>query len=298
MIRVFAMQQSASAQAPLLIVENAHAMTPIELDLLCDFAEMTVHGKSALRIVLVSDRPLRPMMRAPAMQSMSQRVTGKFLLQPLTQEETACYVYRKLATGGCTSPRALVPPVVCDRLHMASGGWPGMIDRLAMAALANAERIPLRSDDIPRQSTTKREAARRVASHPHLIITRRGKTHERVSLNRPRLLIGRNELCDLRIHGDWISRYHAVLLRKGGTTIIADLKSRNGIYVNGERVSKQVLVCNDIISMGDHRLKFIDPSARRRTSLQGAGWDDTAMMKSITDLRNVMAKRLRMKIAS
>ena len=31
---------------------------------------------------------------------------------------------------------------------------------------------------------------------------------------------------DLQIVGEWISRQHAVLFRKGGTTIIVDLNSR------------------------------------------------------------------------
>jgi len=72
-----------------------------------------------------------------------------------------------------------------------------------------------------------------------------------------------------------------------------DLKSRNGIYINGKRVKKHVLINNDIISLGDHRLKFVDPSATERTTLRGAGWDDTTLAESIRDFRKGLLRQLR-----
>ena len=298
MVRVFAMQQTASDQAPLLIIENAHAMGPILMEMLCELAELTVNGISALRIILASDRPMLPIVRAPAMQPILKRVTGKFLLQPLTRKETANYVYKKLLSGGCKNPQAVVPPAVCGRLHTASGGWPGMIDRLALMALSKAERCPLRIDHIPQLPAAKRKTAKTVDADPHLILTRRRKTLQRMDLDKTRLLIGRNEFCDLRITSDVVSRQHAMLFRNGSATIVVDLKSKHGTFVNGKRVMRKVLINNDIISVGDHRIKFMDPSARRRTTLQGAGWDDTTIAKSITDFRNVLTKQLKSKCAS
>ncbi len=298
MVRVFAMQQAASDQAPLLIIENAHAMGPMLLEMLCELAELTVNGKSALRIILASDRPMLPIVKAPAMQPISKRVTGKFLLQPLTRKETANYVYKKLLSGGCKNPQAVVPPAVCGRLHMASGGWPGKIDRLALMALSKAERYPLRIDHIPQLPAAKRKTAKTVDADPRLVLTRQRKTLQRMDLNKTQLLIGRNEFCDLRITSDVVSRQHAMLFRNGSATIVVDLKSKHGTFVNGKRVMRQVLINNDIVSVGDHRIKFMDPSARRRTTLQGAGWDDTTIAKSITDFRNVLAKQLKSKYAS
>ena len=71
------------------------------------------------------------------------------------------------------------------------------------------------------------------------------------------------------------------------------MRSRNGTYVNNERVQSRVLVNNDIVSLGDHRLKFVDPSATRRTSLRGAGWDDTTLAESIRDSRKGLIRQLR-----
>ncbi len=296
MVRVFAMQQAASAKAPLLIVENAHATSPAVLESLCELAELNVRGKEALRIVLASPRSLLPMIQAPAMEPLSKRVTGRFLLQPLTRDETTDYVYKKLSAGGCKNPRYLMPQAVCDRLRQASGGWPGMVDRLAMMTMANAERFPIRAEHVPAIEATRPDDVNEPV--PHLILTHRHRTLERIRFDKPKMLIGRNELCDLRIDHDWISRQHATLLRNGQTTIIVDLKSRNGTMVNGQRVTKQVLVNNDIISLGEHRLKFIDAAARQRSTPQGAGWDDTTITKSIKGLRNALTRQLKRKRAS
>ena len=292
MIRVFAMQQTATSEAPLLIIENAQAMSPIVLELLCDLAELRVSGKSALRIVLASSKPLTPIIEAPAMQPISKRVTGRFLLQPLTQAETTYYVYKKLKSGGCTNPQYLVSREVCDRVHSASGGWPGMIDRVAMMTIANARSLPLRVEHVPGQPASVSETGERRALAPHLILTHRHRTLGKVALDGSRILIGRNEVCDLRIDGEWISRHHAVLFCKDRTTIIVDLDSKNGTLVNGKRVSRQVLINDDIIMLEDHRLKFVDPSARRRTTLEGAGWDDTTIVESVNDVRNNLATQV------
>jgi type II secretory pathway predicted ATPase ExeA len=313
MVKVFAMQQAANDCAPLLIIENAHALSPIAFDILCELAELEVNGKSALRIILASDRPMLPIVRAPAMQSISKRITGEFLLRPLTRTETTNYVYKKLISGGCGNPKRVLPPDVCDRLHAVSGGWPGMIDRLTRLALSKAECCPVRVEHIPqqprpartptgvatlKQPSSKRGPARSGNSVPQLILTCRGKTLKRMAADRSRLMIGRNEHSDLRIVDDFISRHHATLLRKGGATIVVDLKSRNGTFVNGKRISRQVLINDDIISLGDHRIKFIDPAARRRTTLGGAGWDETTIAKSIRALRNVIGKNWSARCAS
>jgi type II secretory pathway predicted ATPase ExeA len=287
MIRVVALQQAASSQPPVLVIENVHKMSPLLLEMLCEMAEMSLDGTSALRIILSSDRPILPIVKAPAMRSIETRLTGKFLLKPLTRTETAAYAHKKLKSGGCSDPRAVMPPAVCDRLHSASGGWPGVIDRLAMMALAKAERIPLLVEHIPKKPPNVVEPT------PQLILTFKRKTLKKISLDKPRFLIGRNALCDIDIVHEWISRHHALVIRNDESTLIVDMKSRNGTWVNGERVKNHVLINDDIISLGDHRLKFVDPSATSRTTMRSAGWDDTTLAESIKDFREGLLRQMK-----
>ena len=293
MIRVVALQQAASSQAPILVIENVHKMSPVLLEMLCELAEMSFNGTSALRIILSSDRPMLPIVQAPAMRSIETRLTGKFLLKPLTRAETAAYAHKKLKSGGCGDPMAVMPPAVCERLHSASGGWPGVIDRLAMMALAKAERIPLLVEHIPKKPPNKQKPPNVIQPTPQLILTYNRRTLKKISLDKPRFLIGRHALCDIGIVHEWISRQHAILIRNERSTVIVDLKSRNGTWVNGERVKNQVLINDDIICLGDHRLKFVDPSATRRATMRGAGWDDTTLAESIKDFRKGLLRQLK-----
>jgi type II secretory pathway predicted ATPase ExeA len=305
MIKVFARQQAGKDRAPLLVIENAHTMSPVLFELLNEFAELRIRHKSAIRVVLASDRPLSPLIEATGLRSIAARVTGKFLLRPLTAMETTGYLHQKLKGGGCRAPADVLPVPVCSRLHEASGGWPGMIDRMAVRTIAQAKRCPVRVEDVPPPEKTGSLPEGRPAklhpvptarpvesksSAPQLIVTRRGQTLRRITLDKPRLTIGRNPLCDVHADDNGVSRHHAILVRNDNATIIIDLKSRNGTRVNDQRVNSQVLINDDVISIGEYRLKVIDPGARRRVTLRGAGWDESTIAKSVKKLRAVVAR--------
>ena len=69
MLRVFACQQVASQEAPLVIVENAHRLNPSALRAICELAEIEVGEQRAVKIVLASNRPVcGPIVDSPAME--------------------------------------------------------------------------------------------------------------------------------------------------------------------------------------------------------------------------------------
>ena len=69
-----------------------------------------------------------------------------------------------------------------------------------------------------------------------------------------------------------------------------DLNSTNGTYVNSRRVHNHVLNHDDVISIGNHGIKFHDPAARQRDSLEGTGFDETVVMKNLADMRKLLAR--------
>lgn len=58
-----------------------------------------------------------------------------------------------------------------------------------------------------------------------------------------------------------ISRVHVSFTRSGDDVKLTDLKSHNGTFVNGVRVTEQVLADGDLIRMGDAVFKFIEDGA-------------------------------------
>ncbi len=75
-----------------------------------------------------------------------------------------------------------------------------------------------------------------------------------VDLDRERLVIGRGLKADLALAEATISRAHAAIGFEGSTFFIEDLGSTNGTLVNGARVTRQPLKCDDEIQMGKLRI--------------------------------------------
>jgi pSer/pThr/pTyr-binding forkhead associated (FHA) protein len=80
-----------------------------------------------------------------------------------------------------------------------------------------------------------------------------GTHHE---LGEQRIVLGRSRECDITIDDPNVSRRHAEIRRENGVYWIVDLKSTNGIEVNGERVQRARLAHADTILMGKTELTF------------------------------------------
>ncbi len=76
-------------------------------------------------------------------------------------------------------------------------------------------------------------------------------------------VIGRSDLCDLRLTDDLAeSSYHARIERLGEQWRIRDLESANGTEVNGQPVQVQTLDDGDLVAVGETRFRFVaDASA-------------------------------------
>ena len=219
----------------------------------------------------------------------------------MTRDETRDYIHEKLLAAGAEFPAFVFPTTVCDELWRASGGWPGIIDRIALLALARADSLPVSSDVVEHpalpngtwDSELSQEAPEEPeipASPPHLVVTNNGSILQELDLDKGRLLIGRSEHNDIAINSRFISRHHALLVRHGNATFLMDLNSTNGTFVNAERVSNHVLMHDDVITVGHHRIKFSDPHATTRSELKGAEFADTAIMKTLEDMRSLLAQ--------
>jgi general secretion pathway protein A len=294
MLKVYVLQRAATAEAPALIIENSQALNPSALRVLCELAELRVRQDSALRLVLVSDSSIDDVLQVPALQSISKRLVGKFALGGMAQYETTDYLHEKLAAGGCPDPELVIPADVCDEFHTASGGWPGVLDRLVLLALAKAAECPILVEHVehpllpkdPSRASTAAEEQR----PPRLILTIDGKTIRDLTIDKPRIIIGRSSHNDLQVESRFVSRHHAMLIRNGNSTFLMDLNSTNGTIVNSRRISNQVLMHNDIISLGNHRLKFVHSAATDVTVHEAAGLADTIIMESLRDMRRMLAQ--------
>jgi pSer/pThr/pTyr-binding forkhead associated (FHA) protein len=74
-------------------------------------------------------------------------------------------------------------------------------------------------------------------------------------LERPQMTIGRSAVCDIHVTSGLVSRRHASLTIGERGVTVEDLGSRNGVYVNAERVvGSAALKLGDRLGIGDETL--------------------------------------------
>jgi pSer/pThr/pTyr-binding forkhead associated (FHA) protein len=88
-------------------------------------------------------------------------------------------------------------------------------------------------------------------SNPHWVV------------DRPEMVLGRDDGCDIVIPVRQISRQHVRILLEGGACVIEDMRSKNGTWVNGYRLTgmRQLEDGDEIRIAKDIRLRFVGSGA-------------------------------------
>ena len=89
------------------------------------------------------------------------------------------------------------------------------------------------------------------------LIAEEGLTKGMVFPLESRLTIGRGEENDIRLSHSTVSRQHTSVYLEDGQPYVQDMESRNGTYLNGERVEKALMSSGDIVWVGDVALRFL-----------------------------------------
>lgn len=298
-LKSFIARNACRIRQPLLVVENFDKLRLSALKFLCQLAVLKLEGRFAIRMILVGDKSPFEIVRTPTMSALAVRLLGEFALGPMTRSETTRYLYAKLMIGGCSDPERVLPRSVCDELHQISEGWPGILDNLAMRAIERAQSLPIRSDHIdpaditiappapPVVSVVKEDLGQDVQK---LYLTLNRETLQEFDLTDSKILIGRSELCDININSRFVSKHHALLVRTDEAMHLLDLKSTNGTFINSRRIDTKVLQHDDVISLGNHGIKLVSPQYRARTTTVEQDLADTAMMKTVSDMRQLKAQ--------
>jgi pSer/pThr/pTyr-binding forkhead associated (FHA) protein len=96
-------------------------------------------------------------------------------------------------------------------------------------------------------------------AQPQLVALAEGAN---IPLDKPILLIGRHQECDIQIASRKISRRHCCIAVINDHLVIRDLGSTNGVRINGMKVVEGNLQANDEVMIGNMRyqLKWITES--------------------------------------
>ena len=121
------------AHAVLIIDEAQNLPLPI-LEQIRILSNFETDKEKLLQIFLVGQLNLLPLLRSPELRQLDQRVSIRYQLKPLTEDEVGPYIAHRLAVAGAT--RSIVfSPAALRVVHDYTGGIPRLINMLCDRSL-------------------------------------------------------------------------------------------------------------------------------------------------------------------
>ena len=119
-----------------LIIDEAQNLSFEALEQVRLLTNLETSTQKLLQIILLGQPELRETLARAELRQLTQRITARFHLTPLSAEETEDYLRHRLAVAGC--PRFPFSRLAVRRIHQHAGGVPRLINVIADRALTHA----------------------------------------------------------------------------------------------------------------------------------------------------------------
>ena len=298
----FLIEQYANGRKVLLIVDEAQNLTHKVLEEVRLLSGVETTKEKVLRIILAGQPELNAKLDSPELTQLRQRVRLRFHLGALTEQEMAAYVRHRLSVAGAT--QEIFEPDTFPLVYRYTGGIPRLINTLCDTALLAAfaqDRVAvdvatvheaiaeLQWQEYHSRTQSNLIPARLEETTPHarppvgrLVLTLQGVELGEALVVPGRFVIGRTTDNDLQVDSKFVSRHHAQLVTSPEGSVIEDLNSTNGVYLNGKRVRRHRLAPGDVIKIGTHEILY----TRYEPPPPPVGDDDDARHAETTVLRD------------
>jgi len=137
----YLLERHAEGERVVLIIDEAQNMSREGLEQIRLLTNLETATDKLLQIILIGQPELREVLSRPELRQLAQRITARYHLDPLNEEETEAYVRHRLQIAGAERC-----PFTADGLHaiyQASEGVPRLVniiaDRALMAGYAREE---------------------------------------------------------------------------------------------------------------------------------------------------------------
>jgi general secretion pathway protein A len=142
----FFVREYAKGRRALMVVDEAHNLTPAILEELRLLSNVNSEGDLSLQVLLVGQPELRTKLEQPELEQFAQRVSVDFHLGPLGLEDAMAYVWHRLTVAG--GDPAIYTPEAIAFIHARTRGVPRLINQLCDLALVYAFAEQQRSIDV------------------------------------------------------------------------------------------------------------------------------------------------------
>lgn len=116
-----------------LIIDEAQHLRAEVLEQLRLLTNLETDTKKLLQVILIGQPELQQLLKRQELRQLAQRITARYHLLPLTEQEIALYVQHRLQVAGRHEP--LFNRGAIKALHKHSGGIPRLINLLCERAL-------------------------------------------------------------------------------------------------------------------------------------------------------------------
>lgn len=122
---------------------------------------------------------------------------------------------------------------------------------------------------------------------PNLLVSTKGQALGEFPVNKDRMVIGSKASNEIPLANVNADGEHAVIVRCGDLYVIEDLGSANGTFVHERKISKLLLSDEDVISVGNCELRFVEADTRRDNAAtttnkaKAPATDDTPSTRSL-----------------
>jgi type II secretory pathway predicted ATPase ExeA len=272
----FLIEQYANGRKVLLIVDEAQNLTHKVLEEVRLLSGVETTKEKVLRIILAGQPELNTKLDSPELTQLRQRVRLRFHLNALTEQEMGAYVQHRLAVAGAANQ--IFEPDTYPLLYRYTGGIPRLINTLCdtalLAAFAQDQQVvtvasledaieELQWQEYQARTHTNLIPARLEETAPHprppvgrLVLTLKDVQLDEALIVPGRFVIGRTADNDMQVDSKFVSRHHAQLVTSPDGSVLEDLNSTNGVYLNGKRVRRHKLAPGDVIKIGTHELTY------------------------------------------
>jgi len=117
-----------------LIIDEAQNLPLKTLEQIRILSNLETDKEKLLQIVLVGQLNLVPLLRSPELRQLDQRVSIRYQLKPLVEEEVTAYVAHRLAIASGARPVTFTPKAL-ERVHQHSSGIPRLVNLLCDRSL-------------------------------------------------------------------------------------------------------------------------------------------------------------------
>jgi len=121
-----------------LLIDEAQLLSEESLEQIRLLTNLETTTKKLLQIILVGQPEINDVLAKPSMRQLSQRITARFHLKPLTESETQSYIIHRLGVAGMPEGRNPFPPVIVKHIHRFTGGIPRLINIVCERSLIGA----------------------------------------------------------------------------------------------------------------------------------------------------------------